>query len=822
MGQKTVAKMGFWLRWSWRDLRERWLQVGATALIIALGTSVYVGLGSTTPWREHSTRASYALLHMYDLRVTLATGSAADQERLLQAVQSIPRASAIDRIEPRLVLPVFVHVSAQGQEVWTRGQMIGVEVTGTSPHVNGISINRGRALTAADDGLNRAVVEYHFADYYDLPPQGQLQLSGGVGLDYVGTGMSPEYFMITTAEGGIWAQANFAVIFVPLATAQRLMDYPGLANDLVLTLTPQADRAAVQAELEAVLQRDFPQMGAHVQTRDDDSIYRLTYDTIGMNQEIYDIIIVLFMAGAMFGTFNLASRMVESQRRQIGIGMALGLSPRHLAIRPLLVGVQIALLGSIFGIILGLIVGKLTELWIADLFPMPVMGRLFQPRVFVAGAALGIIPPFLATFYPVWRAVRVLPVDAIRTGHLVQKSSPWMSLANRLPLPGSSLVQMPVRSLLRAPRRTLFATLGITAAISTLIGLTGILDSALLAVDKIEAETYQDHPDRLNLFLNNFYPTDSGAVSDLRHSPALSAAIPAIRVPGRVMHGRTQFNVLIELLDLDNDLWTPTLVQGRRTAASDQPGVLISENAARDLGLSVGDTFVLEHPYRTGPYEYQIVKTDVQVAGLHADPWRMFVYLDQSQAGIMGLSGLANLLHVLPAAGIDATQAKNALFQYPGVASAVSAREAVQSISAMLGEVIRFLSGVELAVLLLAFLVAFNSTNINLSERTREIATMFAFGLRPRAVTRLVMLENLITGLLGTLLGYGLGWLVLVWFCRTRMPHIMPDIRFDLTVSPTTILSAILIGVVVVALTPLLHLRKLKRMDIPSTLRVME
>ena len=33
-----------WLRWSWRDLRARWLQVVAIALIIALGTGVFAGL----------------------------------------------------------------------------------------------------------------------------------------------------------------------------------------------------------------------------------------------------------------------------------------------------------------------------------------------------------------------------------------------------------------------------------------------------------------------------------------------------------------------------------------------------------------------------------------------------------------------------------------------------------------------------------------------------------------------------------------------------------------------------------------------------------
>jgi putative ABC transport system permease protein len=66
--------MGFFftLRWAARDLRKRWAQVFAIALIIAIGTGVYAGLGSTSAWRRESNNASFALLHMYDLRVTAA------------------------------------------------------------------------------------------------------------------------------------------------------------------------------------------------------------------------------------------------------------------------------------------------------------------------------------------------------------------------------------------------------------------------------------------------------------------------------------------------------------------------------------------------------------------------------------------------------------------------------------------------------------------------------------------------------------------------------------------------------------------------------
>jgi putative ABC transport system permease protein len=58
-----AARAGLWLRWTWRDLRGRWLLVTVIALVIALGTGTYAALLSTSAWRARSNDASFALLH---------------------------------------------------------------------------------------------------------------------------------------------------------------------------------------------------------------------------------------------------------------------------------------------------------------------------------------------------------------------------------------------------------------------------------------------------------------------------------------------------------------------------------------------------------------------------------------------------------------------------------------------------------------------------------------------------------------------------------------------------------------------------------------
>ncbi len=51
----------------------------------------------------------------------------------------------------------------------------------------------------------------------------------------------------------------------------------------------------------------------------DDDAYRVLYDDIDADQRFWNILAALILACAAFGAFNLAGRMVESQRREIGV-----------------------------------------------------------------------------------------------------------------------------------------------------------------------------------------------------------------------------------------------------------------------------------------------------------------------------------------------------------------------------------------------------------------------------------------------------------------------------------------------------------------------
>jgi putative ABC transport system permease protein len=806
----------FWLRWSWRDLRKQWLQVTVIALVIALGTGFSAGLSSTTPWRRIAADTSYERLRAHDLRLKLIGDSYVSADELMAVVQNTEHAAWIETAEPRLIMGTVVDASTEDQSIIVTGRIVGIDLADNGPHINQVHVYAGRPLSAADSGQNVVILEDHFADYYHLPSQGQIRISGGVALDYVGVGTSSENLVIVTDGGGMMAQANFAVVYAPLATVQSLSDHPGMANDLVLRLTSDADPAVIRQEWEEAFAATFPQTGSTLQELADDLVYQVVYSSIDMSQEFYSLITALFLAGAMFGSFNLATRMIEAQRREIGIGIALGTPPRLLALRPLLVGGQIAVLGAVLGMGIGVGISYLFNSWTVQIMPMPFVEEPFQSGIFLKSLILGMLLPFAATAYPVWRAVRVTPIAAIQTGHLVARGGGLLSRRARQSIPVSSTVRLPVNNLLRAPRRTLFTVLGIAMAITTLVFMSGCRDSIFTAIDQLEQEAKQDHPQRLNVALNAFYPIDSSIMTTITGLPLLSETDPVITLPGSLEKGNVKFDVQLQFVNIDSQQWSPTLKEG------DTTGLILARKAMRDLGIKIGDTVTLEYPRREGIFAYRMVKSTVRVSGIHADPYRPAAYFDLSQAGLVNLAGFANGLSINPAAGVKSFEVKTALVQQPGVANVWSVDDGFRAVRDTMTQVMQFVTMMQFASVGLALLIAYNSTTINLGERAREVATMFAFGVPVRTVTRLVMIENLLAGLLGTIFGIGLGMLVLFWIFSSPMMDMLPQFQFPVLLSPVTAGLAMLVGVGVVSMTPLLAMRRLRRMDIPSTLRVME
>lgn len=816
-----MGRLGLWLRWSIRDLRGRWAMVLAIGLVLAIGTGVNAGLGSMESWRVASNDASFAALRAHDLEISLTAGTSAPAGSLSRLVGGSAAAGDVEATEERLRLPTQVEVSRPGGEpLLAPAEVLGAPLGPGGPAIDGVYAESGRALRGADEGRPVAVLERGFATSNDLPGKGVLRLAGGRRLRYVGVGGSPEYFIVTRPGGGEFggAEAQFAVVFTSLRTAQRIAGGPPRVNDAAMRLRDGADANAVRRQLERALAGAG--FSGEVTKLSEDPSYRVLYKDASGDQQMFDVFAILILAGAALAAFNLATRIVEAQRREIGIGMALGVPPRELAIRPLLLGVQIAVAGTVLGLALGLMMGELFRGVLEDLLPLPQMRTPFELGVFARAAVIGLVLPIVATAVPVWRGLRLTPVEAIRVGFRSARGSGIASLARHLRLPGSSVAQMPLRNALRAPRRTLLTVLGIGAVLSVLVAFMGLIDSFVATVDRSEAEVAHGNPNRIVVSLDGLRRSRA-ATRIVSTAPGVADSEPQLTLPARLSApGAGGFQGSVTLLDFSSPVWAPTIAAG----AAPTPGraeIVISEKAASDLGVGVGGRIAISYPRRQGA-GYTEARAEVRVSGLHPDPFRTFAYMDPSVAALAGFPGIANQVSLTPRPGVPENRIARALFRLPAVASVERATATTQFVRERVDDFVGVLRVIEGFALALALLIAFNSSAISIDERRRENATMLAFGLTGAKAMALAVLESLIAGVLGTLAGLGGGFLVVSWVVGRTLPETLPDLGLVVEIAPWSLLIAAAVGVASVALAPLLSARRIRRMDVPSTLRVTE
>ncbi len=794
----------------------------AIALVLAIGTGVYAGLGSTAEWRRQSNDASFAALAMHDLRVTLSPGTFVEQDALLDAVASIDGAASVRDVSERLVVDSQVDTGTMGgaDSVLVPARLVGMTFGPTRP-VDDVWVRDGTA-PSNDPTDPSAVLEAKFADQHGLPTAGTVSVAGGREVAYTGLGVAPEDFFYEGPEGTIFAAGELAIVYLPLAASQDLSGHAGMVNDAALVLVDGADRGAIAAELtEAIGELG---VSATIATRDDADAVRVLYEDIDNDQRFWNALSALVLLAAALAAFNLINRIVEAQRREIGIGMALGVPRSQLAVRPMLIGVQVAVLGTVAGLGVGLLVGNAFANLLESFLPLPVHRTPFQLGVYLQAAMLGIAIPIAASAVPVWRALRVEPIEAIRTGHLAAKTSRLTGWTGRLRLPGSTTTQMPIRNVLRTPRRTFLTAVGVGAAIIALVAVLGMLDSFGRTLDRANHEFTKGDADRVIVQLDTFYPDDSPVVMAISDTPAVGHIDAGLRLPATAIAADTDddLDLLLEFVDLDDATWTPTIDDGGASIGGGDPGILLARKAADDLGVDVGDTVTLRHPIRSDAGGFSLTDSEFTVQGIHANPIRTFAFLDLAETAEFGLQAVVNVVQTYPTDDATRSDVQRAVFGLPGVTSSQPVARISEAIDEALDRFLSFLFITAGAVLVLALLIAFNATRITVEERRREHATMRAFGFPIRSVLGVVVKESVIVGIAATLIGLVGGVVFLQWMLNSLATTTLPDVGIDVYLSPITILIAAIVGIASVAATPLFLVRRLRRMNLPGTLRVVE
>ncbi len=535
----------------------------------------------------------------------------------------------------------------------------------------------------------------------------------------------------------------------------------------------------------------------------------------GRVSNLANVFPAIFFLVAALACLTTMTRMVEEQRTQIGALKAMGFSRLSISKKYIGYAFSASLAGGILGLALGC---TLIPLVIANAFNImyAIPTLEFKPQLgLYFGAVLAAVA--CTTGAALWACLSTLmaaPADLMRPRAPKAGKRVFLEYIRPLWKRLTFTWKVTMRNLFRYQRRFWMTVIGIGGCTALIVTGFGLHES----IFSILNEQF-DHVFRYDALLGldagqeelaavERYLADSPWVEDyLQGSDILVEA--STRGPAQSAYLRTvadqerfaQFIRLSHRLD-----GTPAVLTA--------DGVVVTEKLAELLEVSPGDTITLEEDGK---------RVEARVADIAENYAYHYIYVSEEYYRVLfGKDAQRNvmLLRYSEEAGEAESDAVSAdLMAMDGV-------DSYSYIATLRDNFTDSMEAIDYAVVIiitaaaaLAFVVLYNLTNINITERVRELATLKVLGFFDREVTAYVYRENLFLTLFGIVLGLVMGRFLHAWMVLTVEVEM---VMFGRTAPPYAYwLAAVLTVVFSIAVNVAAHY-KLKKVDMVESLKTVE
>lgn len=511
------------------------------------------------------------------------------------------------------------------------------------------------------------------------------------------------------------------------------------------------------------------------------------------------------------------NRMVEEQRTQIGVLKALGYSEARIMGKYLFYAGSAAGIGSVIGFLIGSTIFP-TVIWNAYkiMYHMGDYELMFDPGLAVASLAVALLCSVGVT----WLTCRYELMST--AANLIRPKSPksgrrvWLEHIPLLWNHMSFLAKVSVRNVFRYKQRFFMMVIGIGGCTALLVTGYGIKDTIADIAD-MQYEEVQLYD--MSATLKEGYPdADTADFSELTGVLSGSSKdwMPFCEI-SMDLTGRSGVKTANVVIPQDTGA-AQEYIRLRTEEGEDIPWpgeeeAVISAKLARKCGIRVGDTVTL----RTEDGE----KLKVKVTALSRNYIYNYVYISPETWELdNGSDPVYKSIYIHASEGAQENRELSEKLLACDVVSAVAVNaDMLSQINKMMGS----LDAVVLLVILcagaLAFIVIYNLTNINITERIREIATIKVLGFRPKETAAYVFRENVVLTALGTIVGLGAG----ICLHRFVIANIDVDmVTFQPRVLPFSFVKSILLTFVFMVIVDVVMYLKLERINMAESLKSVE
>ena len=523
---------------------------------------------------------------------------------------------------------------------------------------------------------------------------------------------------------------------------------------------------------------------------------------------------VIFFLVAALVCLTTMTRMVEEQRVQIGSLKALGYSRFDISKKYLYYGLLPSLAGGVLGLAAGYtLFPKMIFTAYQIMYQMPDIELHAYADISTFSVLAAVACTTLATLWACMATLRETPASLMRPRTPKAGKRVFLEYIKPLWKRMSFTYKVTARNLFRYQKRFWMTVIGIGGCTALIIAGFGLRSSLLFTMSRQYDELF--HYSAQVTLSDNVLPEERAAVEEaIVSDKRILSSTACAASSATAMTSRYSTTAYVEVMDsgeigrvvelYDYDTGAPI------TMADD--GVYIDQKLSELLGVSVGDTFLVDGNERA----------DVTVAGIYEHYTGHFIYMTPVYyESVFGKAAEANayLLNFTS----DDTETCGAIFEellsLSGVVSTSRMRDTQDTYTHSMERVDFVVVIVILAAAALAIVVLYNLSNINITERQRELATIKLLGFYDGEVSAYVYRENIVLTVFGIALGILMGhWLHVYLVHSTEIDLMM----FGRKTDPMSYLYAAILTALFSFLVNLLAHFKMKKIDMVESLKSAE
>ena len=517
---------------------------------------------------------------------------------------------------------------------------------------------------------------------------------------------------------------------------------------------------------------------------------------------------VFFFLVAALVCMTTMTRMVDEQRNEMGTLKALGYSKLQIASKYIIYALIASILGSILGCSLGMYLFPtvIFNAW-NTLYNIDQIKFLFQPGLILlaSGSVTGIT--LLATLYSIYSELIEMPSQLMRPKAakagkkilLERISFIWKRL--------SFLQKVTARNIFRYKKRFFMTIIGIAGCSALLVAGFGINDSISDIVNQqynviyhydatVSAKTSEITSQIKSLKgVKDVYEEDHLAVTTKIENKDISTTVHIISNDKKFKDFCTLFN-------------------GNKEFDLDDSSVLISQKMATKLNKKAGDTIKIKDANN------KVIKAKIK--GVFTNYVGHHIYASESLYKSWNTSAKTTHIYLIKSKKTTKKFERNLGNKIMNIDS-VQSVTFYSSLQKNFKDMIKSISYIVVVLVIsaacLAFVVLYNLSNVNISERKREIATIKVLGFTRKEVDAYINRETILLTILGSLIGLGIG---------IGLHHLimnlaeMDDIMFGRTINSISYVISFVMTIGFNAIINLCMHKKLNNIQMVESLKAVE